>query len=129
MRQKLALTSFLDDGRLVLENNRSERALRAIAVGRKNWMFAGSDDHAPSTAHLLTLVATARLHKLDPETYLRDLIRVLPHWPRERFLELAPKHWLATRERINAVELEREVGVITVPPPVTTDATEQSAAS
>lgn len=129
VRQKPALTSFLDDGRLVLENNRSERALRAIAVGRKNWMFAGSDDHAQSTAHLFTLVATARLHKLEPEAYLRDLIRVLPHWPRERFLELAPKRWATTRERLDAVELEREVGVITVPSPVATSATEQSAAS
>ena len=114
VRQKLALTSFLDDGRLVLENNRSERALRAIAVGRKNWMFAGSDDHAQSTAHLFTLVATARLHKLDPQTYLRDLIRVLPHWPRERFLELAPKHWLATRERING---NRPAGPVLIPTP------------
>jgi len=51
---------------------------------------------------LLTLIATARLHRLDPELYLRDLIRVLPYWPRERFLELCPRDWIATRARLDA---------------------------
>jgi transposase len=114
-RQHGPLERFLDDGRLVMDNNRSERALRTVATGRKAWLFCGSDDHAESAANLMTLVASAKLHGLDPESYVRDIIRVLPNWPRERFIELAPKHWLATQATIDARELNAEVGEITVP--------------
>lgn len=116
IRHRAALERFFDDGRLVLDNNRSERQLRTIAVGRKAWLFCGDDDHATAAGHLFTIIATARLHQLDPEAYLRDLIRVLPFWPSERYLELAPKYWMATRARLNSVELAAEVGTITVPP-------------
>ena len=125
VRNKDALLNFFNDGRLLLDNNRSERELRKVAVGRKAWLFVGSDDHAESTGHLFTLIATARLHRLDPEAYLRDLIRVLPHWPQNRFLELAPKSWAATRARLDAAELDAEVGDITVPPPLTAAAEQQ----
>lgn len=118
LRQKDALMRVLDDGRLIMENNRSERELRRIAVGRKAWMFAGSDDHAESAGHLFSLIASARLHNLDPETYLRDLFRLLAHWPKDRYLELSPKYWAATRVRLDQAELEREVGSLTVPPPL-----------
>lgn len=117
VRQKEALMRVLDDGRLVLDNNRSERELRRIAVGRKGWLFVGSDDHATSTGHLFSLIASARLHRLDPEAYLRDLFRVLAHWPRNRYLELAPKYWSQTRARLDARELAAELGPLTVPPP------------
>lgn len=126
VRQREALRRFLEDGRLLLENNRSERELRRIAVGRKAWLFVGSDDHAQSAGHLFTLIATARLHRLDPEAYLRDLLRVLAHWPRERYLELAPKYWAATRARLVAAELDAEVGQLTVPQPLAAPAEEQS---
>jgi hypothetical protein len=115
-----ALKRFLEDGRLKPDNNASERALRKVAVGRKNWLFVGSDEHAVSTANLLSMVATAKLHDLDPEQYLRDLFRVLPHWPKDRYLELAPKAWPATRERLALRELEQEVGALTVPAGVST---------
>jgi transposase len=118
VRQKDALMRVLDDGRLALDNNRSERELRRIAVGRKAWLFVGSDDHAESAGHLFTLIASARLHGLDPETYLRELFRVLAHWPRDRYLELAPKNWAATRARLDPAELERELGPLLVPPPL-----------
>jgi transposase len=129
IRHRDALCTFFDDGRLLLENNRSERELRRIAVGRKAWLFVGSDDHAESAGHLFTLIASARLHRLDPEAYLRDLIRVLPHWPRERFLELAPKYWADTRVRLSAAELDAEVGDVTVPPQRTAPAEEKFATS
>jgi transposase len=117
VRQKDALLRVLDDGRLRLDNNESERELRRIAVGRKAWLFVGSDDHGQSAGHLLSLIASARLHRLDPEAYLRDLFRVLAHWPRDRYLELAPKYWLATRTRLDSDELARDIGPLTVPPP------------
>ena len=116
VRQKDALMRVLDDGRLVLENNRSERELRRIAVGRKGWLFVGSDDHGEAAGHLFSLIASARLHKLDPEAYLRDLFRVLAHWPRDRYLELAPKYWAQTRARLDPGELAAEIGDLTVPP-------------
>jgi hypothetical protein len=126
VRQKDALMRVLDDGRLVLDNNRSERALRRIAVGRKGWLFVGSDDHATSIGHLFSLIASARLHGLDPEAYLRDLFRVLAHWPRDRYLELAPKYWAQTRARLDPAELAAEVGPLTVPSPLPAPAKEQS---
>ena len=120
VRQKPALTRYLDDGRLVLDNNRSERELRRIAVGRKAWLFVGSDDHAVSAGHLFSLIASARLHRLDPEAYLRDLFRVLGHWPNGRYLELSPRYWAATRARLDAGEIAAELGPLTVPPALPT---------
>jgi len=127
VRQRAALLRVLDDGRLILDNNRSERALRgSIAIGRKAWLFVGSDDHAQSAGHLFSLIASCKLHGLDPETYLRDLFRVLAHWPSDRYLELAPKYWPETRARLDPVELGNEIGPLSVPPPIRA-ATEQQA--
>jgi transposase len=116
IRQKDALLRFLDDGRLPMTNNASERALRSIATGRRSWLFIGSDDHAHAAANLFSLIASCRLHDLDPEPYLSDIFRVLPYWPRDRYLELAPKYWRATRARLIEHELALPVGHITVPP-------------
>lgn len=101
---------FFDDGRIKLTNNDSERELRRVATGRKAWMFIGSDDHAQAAGNLLTLVASARLHKLDPEVCLRDLFRVVPHWPNGRYLELCPRDWATTRARLDPAQLEQELG-------------------
>jgi transposase len=117
VRQRGALTRFFDDGRLKLTNNHSERELRRVATGRKAWLFCGSDDHAQAAGNLLTLIASARLHGLDPEQYLRDLFRVLPQWPRDRYIELAPKYWSATRARLDTAQLDVEIGWLTIPPP------------
>ena len=117
VRQKDALLRPLDDARLPLDNNRSERALRGtIATGRKAWLFVGSDDHAESVGHLFSLISSCRLHRLDPETYLRDFFRVLAHWPTDRYLELAPRYWPATRARLEERQLADDFGPLTVPP-------------
>jgi transposase len=116
VRQEAALRRFLDDGRLPMTNNHSERALRNIAVGRRAWLFFGSDDHASAAANLFSLIASCELHRLDPETYLAEIIHVLPFWPRDRYLELAPRYWAVTRARIPERELAVEIGNITVPP-------------
>jgi transposase len=125
--QRDVLTRFFDDGRLVLSNNGAERALKAVALGRKAWLFCGSDDHAKSTAALYSLVASARLHRLDPEEYLRCLIRLVPLWPEDRMLELAPLFWARTRARLDAHALAMELGPIAVPaePLDTSTTTEQ----
>jgi transposase len=122
LRQKDALQRVLDDGRLHFENNRSERELRRIAVGRKGWLFVGSHDHGAAAGHIFSLVASARLHRLDPEAYLRDLFRVLAHWPRDRYLELAPKYWGETRARLDPAEIAAEIGPLAVPPPLAVSA-------
>lgn len=116
-RQRGALCRFLEDGRLEMTNNDSERKLRAVATGRKNWLFVGSDDHGDAAAAHLSLVASARLHGLDPQAYVRDVFRVLPQWPASRYIELAPKYWTDTRARLDPDELRREVGWLTIPPP------------
>jgi transposase len=77
---------------------------------------------------LLSLIASARLHALDPELYLRDLLRVLPHWPRYRFLELAPKLWPRTRDRLAPFELAADVGPLTVPPTINPPAEQEPSA-
>jgi len=117
VRQRDALMRFFEDGRLEMTNNHSERQLRRIATGRNAWLFVGSDDHGQSTANLFTLIASARLHKLDPEVYLRDVFRVLPFWPRDRYIELAPRYWRTTRARLDPKELELEIGWLTIPEP------------
>lgn len=125
LRQELALRRFLDDARLRMDNNGSENALRVVATGRKAWLFFGSDDHATAAANLYSLIASCKLHGLDPQRYLAEVIRVMPYWPRERFLELAPAYWASTRMRLDSKELAAELGYVTIPPPLA-DATEQS---
>ena len=117
INQEAELRRVLDDGDLPLDNTRSERALRKIVVGRKNWMFYGSDTHAEAAAALFSLLASCRLHGLDPFRYLDEVMRVLPYWPDERYLELAPKHWASTRARLNADELDMPLSGFQVPPP------------
>jgi transposase len=84
-------------------------------VGRKNWMFYGSDTHAEAAAAIFSLIASCRLHRLDPFAYLEEILRVLPYWPRDRYLELAPAHWTATRAHLNPDELDMQLGSFTVP--------------
>jgi len=114
--QEQELRRVLDDGRLPLDNTRAERSLRKIVVGRKNWMFYGSDSHAESAAATFSLVASCRLHSLDPQQYLDEVMRVLPYWPPNRYLELAPKYWAATRSNLDPVELDTWLCSFTVPP-------------
>jgi transposase len=117
-RHWVALTRFLDDGRLRLSNNWSELELRHLVVGRRNWLFVGSDEGAEATCTFVSLVASAQLHHLEPETYLRDLFRVLPAWPQDRLLELSPRYWAKTRERLALTALAAPLGPLQVPPRV-----------
>ena len=111
-----ALCKFLEDGRLPIHNNESERQLRSLVVGRANWVFIGSDDTAPWTCTFASLMGSCYLHQLDSEGYLRDLLRVLPFWPKNRMLELSPKFWRATRALLDDAQMALPLGPLTVPP-------------
>ncbi len=87
------LTRFLDDGRVCMTNNAAERELRAVAVGRRNWTFAGSDEGGRRAAALYTLIATAKLNDMDPQAWLADMLARLPDHPAKRVHELLPWHW------------------------------------
>jgi transposase/FtsZ-binding cell division protein ZapB len=97
--QRQALERFLEDARLPIHNNVSERELRREAVGRKNWLFVGSDQGAEVNATFVSLLASCQMHGLEPWSYLRDLFCLLPRWPKRRVLELAPTSWQQTLER------------------------------
>ena len=99
LNQETGLRRFLKDGRLPLTNNISERALRREAVGRNNWIFVGSDDGARANTTFVSLLASCQMHGIEPQSYLRDLLCLLPSWPRSRVLELAPAYWKQTLEQ------------------------------
>src|SRR5438445_12916912 len=79
-----ALTRYLDDGRLEISNNAAERAIRPLALGRKNYLFAGSDAGGQRAAAIYTLVQSAKLNNLDPEAYLRDILGRIAEHPNKR---------------------------------------------
>lgn len=93
--------------------HRPHRGLGRAEAEPAEFLFVGSDDAAQSAGAFLSLIVQAA--RLEPEAYLRDLLRVLPHWPEDRHLELAPLNFAATRARLVPEELEAELGPITVP--------------
>ena len=91
-----ALCRFAHDGRLEMTNNAAERAIRPLALGRKNYLFAGSDSGGRRAAILYTLIQTATLNGLDPEAYLRDVLARIAEHPINRIDDLLPWIWLAS---------------------------------
>jgi transposase len=96
-----AFTRFLDDGRICLSNNAAERALRGVAVGRKNWTFAGSDAGGYRAAAMYTLIETAKLNDVDPQAWLADVLDRLPDHPAKKIGELLPWNWKASEHAIS----------------------------
>ncbi len=84
---------FLDDGRICLTNNCAERALRGIALGRRNWTFAGSQRGADRAAIMLTMITTCRLNDVDPKAWLADVLARIADLPTSRLRELLPWEW------------------------------------
>lgn len=93
---------FLDDGRICLSNNAAERALRGVAVGRRNWTFAGSQRGADRCAVMLTMISTARLNEVDPKAWLADVLARIADLPASRLHELLPWEWKARRVAVTA---------------------------
>ena len=95
-------TAFLDDGRICLTNNAAERALRGFALGRKSWLFAGSDRGADRAAFMATLIMTAKLNDVDPQAWLADVLSRIAEQPSHRLEELLPWNWQAQSARLAA---------------------------
>jgi len=92
------LERFLDDGRIELDNNSVERAIRPIKLSRKNALFAGSDEGGANWAHVASLVETCKLNGVNPQAYLTDLLTRLVHgWPQARIDELMPWMWATAK--------------------------------
>ncbi len=88
-----AFSRFLSDGRICLTNNAAERALRGIALGRKSWLFAGSDRGGERAAAMYSLIITAKLNDVDPRAWLADVLARIADHPASRLHELLPWNW------------------------------------
>ena len=85
--------NFIDDGRICLTNNAAERALRGFALGRKAWLFAGSERGAAQAAAMVTLITTAKMNDVDPQAWLADVLARIADIPQNRLSELLPWNW------------------------------------
>ena len=107
-----AFARFLEDGRICLTNNAAERALRGLALGRKSWLFAGSERGAERAAVMYTLIQTAKLNDVDPQAWLADVLRRIADTPQTQLAELLPWNWRRRAchtggVRAGAVQLQR----------------------
>jgi len=93
LNQWNALAVYVTDGDLEIDNNRAENALRRIAIGRKNWLFAGSDNGGHTAAVLFSLIATCQRHDVEPFAYLRDVLARIAAHPMHRLADLLPDRW------------------------------------
>jgi hypothetical protein len=93
-----ALTRYVDDGRIEIDNSAAERALRGVALGRNNYLFMGSDAGGERAAAMYSLVETAKLNGLDPQAYLREVFACIAEHPINRIEQLLPWNILAKSE-------------------------------
>ena len=93
LKRWASFTRFLEDGRICLSNNAAERALRGLALGRKAWLFAGSDRGGQRAAFFYSLIHTCRLNDVDPQAWLADVLARIADHPANRIDELLPWHW------------------------------------
>ncbi len=120
--QRDALHRFVEDARIGLHNNFSEQQLRNLALGRHNWTFFANETGLRWYTTFRSLIASCRLHQLNPELYLEQILRLAPHWPVTRVLELAPKYWNATRANLDA----RQRAILVRPWEIQPDAAEST---
>src|SRR6266487_1800487 len=96
-----AFTRFLDDGRICLSNNAAERAVRGIALGRKSWLFCGSDRGGDRAAVMYSLIVTAKMNDVDPQAWLADVLARIAEHPVQRLDELLPWNWRAAIRNVD----------------------------
>jgi transposase len=99
LKRRAVFTLFLEDGRVCLSNNAAERGLRGIALGRKSWLFCGSDRGGQRAAMMYSLIVTAKMNHVDPQTWLSDVLSRIAAHPMHRLDELLPWNW-RSRESI-----------------------------
>ena len=93
LKRWTAFSRFTSDGRICLTNNAAERALRGIALGRKSWLFAGSDRGGERAAFMYSLIVTAKLNDIDPQAWLADVLARIADHPNQKLDELLPWNW------------------------------------
>jgi len=99
LKRWAAFTLFLEDGRVCLSNNAAERALRGICLGRKSWLFCGSDRGGQRASAMYSLIITAKMNDVDPQAWLADVLARIATHPAHRLDELLPWNWKAMREQ------------------------------
>jgi transposase IS66 family protein/transposase IS66-like protein len=104
-----AFTRFLDDGRICLSNNAAERGVRGIALGRKSWLFCGSDRGGQRAAVRYSLIVTAKMNDVDPQAWLADVLARIAEHPIQRLDELLPWNWRKTTEPKKIAAWQRKV--------------------
>jgi len=93
LKRWTAFTRFLDDGRICLSNNAAERGVRGIALGRKSWLFCGSDRGGERAAVMYSLIVTAKMNDIDPQAWLADVLARIAEHPVQKLDELLPWNW------------------------------------
>ena len=90
LNNETALKRFLEDGKIEIDNNAAERSIRSIAVGRKNWMFAGSDNGGDTAAGIYSLIETAKMNNINPHLYLQKVLETIQDYNHKKIADLLP---------------------------------------
>lgn len=106
LNQRDGLRRFLEDGRLSIHNNGAEGQLRNLAMGRDNWRYFVNRTGLNWYTTFRSLIASCHLHRINPQTYLEEILRLAPHWPVTQLLQLSPKYWTQTRAALSAAQLD-----------------------
>jgi len=93
LKRWIAFTRFLDDGRICLSNNAAERGVRGIALGRKSWLFCGSDRGGERAAVMYSLIVAAKMNDIDPQAWLADVLARIAEHPVQKLDKLLPWNW------------------------------------
>jgi transposase len=101
LKRWTAFTRFLDDGRICLSNNAAERGVRGIALGRKSWLFCGSDRGGERAAVMYSLIVTAKMNDIDPQAWLADVLARIAEHPVQRLDELLPWNWPSLKRQVD----------------------------
>src|ERR1022692_1145358 len=101
LKRWTVFTRFLDDGRICLSNNAAERGVRGIALGRKSWLFCGSDRGGERAAVMYSLIVTAKMNDVDPQAWLADVLARIAEHPAQKIDELLPWNWQQLKEPVS----------------------------
>lgn len=103
--------NYLNHPEARLDNNVAERAIRPLTIGRKNWLFVGSEDGGQAAATILSLIQTCRNLDINPQEYLEDVLRRIMSHPAKQINELLPDRWLASRKKNAASQTVKQDGL------------------